>query len=222
MTDAAFSPVTHEEYAYRQIRDAIARGELAAGSRIVQTDWATRLKISATPVREAIRRLQADGLIVVQPHHGATVVGLRREDGFEIYRLRSMIEPLLLPDAISAFTDADATEVRRFCEEMDRTNDPVRFSDLNSAFHTAMTKHCHGWASRIALQLRMASAPYVALTLRAEASRMKESNQDHCDLVEAFVSRDIEAAKEITLRHLHSTLALIARELSALGDGQGS
>ena len=204
-------PVTSGDFAYAALTNAIVTGELEADSRIVQADWAEKLGVSVTPLREAIRRLQADGMVKQVPHKGATVVGLRRDEAEEIYSLREILEPKLVAPAIEAITPQIHEVALALCNDMSNTTDPTLFSELNTKFHSCLTDTVSGWTARLAYTLRMAAAPYVNLTLRQFPEQMQSSNQEHFELLEAYDSRDVEKAKTVAVRHLRSSLSLLRK-----------
>lgn len=128
-------PGTQAEYAYEQIRLAIVTGQLSSGERILQGEWADALDISVTPVREALRRLEQDGLIDSAPHRGTTVIGLDLKQAQEIYQLRRVIEPLQVARSIGKLTAADYTAGRKLCDSMAQCDDVIEFTELNQMFH---------------------------------------------------------------------------------------
>src|SRR5699024_9343417 len=78
------------------LRKAILKGEFKAGERLVQTELAERIGVSRMPIREALRTLEIEGLVKLEPHKGAVVREISKEDITEIYELRSILEPLAL------------------------------------------------------------------------------------------------------------------------------
>lgn len=208
-------PQTTTEYAYRALRTAIANGELTSGHRVVQRDWAERLGISVTPVREALNRLSSDGLVTVSPHRGATIIGLRLEDAEEIYRLRVIVDPLLVPKQVELFTPERLQSCLRLCELMESAASAVEFSELNQSLHQQLSEGITGWTAFTSAQLRMAAAPYVALTLRFDVDRMRESNKDHYELLDALTDADVHRAEAATVKHMTDSLKLLRQAFAA-------
>ncbi len=123
------------------IRELILHGELPPGAPIRQEWLSARLGVSRIPVREALRQLDAEGLVVFAPHRGAMVPLLSPEEIGELYELRSLIEGDLLRRAVPHFGPADATRARNAVEELNHAfaSEEVRaWGRLNWAFHAAL------------------------------------------------------------------------------------
>ncbi len=95
------------------LREAILAGRLSPGSRVRQEELAEEFGISRIPVREALRRLEAEGLVVLVPNSGAWVAKLDRAECVEIYRIREQIEPLAILDKLPEPQRADAGRAGR-------------------------------------------------------------------------------------------------------------
>src|SRR5699024_10282630 len=89
------------------LRKAILKGELQAGERLVQAQLAEAIGVSRMPIREALRTLELEGLVVMEPHKGAVVRPISKEDIEEIYELRIALEPLALKKSVPNFTKQD-------------------------------------------------------------------------------------------------------------------
>ena len=100
------------EIAYETLKHAIITGEIPAGSRIVETDYAERMHISRTPLREALRKLEQDGLVEYVMRRGVIVRAFTMEDVMEIYTIRNSLEMLTLPAIIQKATPQDLAELR--------------------------------------------------------------------------------------------------------------
>lgn len=209
-------PQTSVDYAYHTIRDAIVRGVLPAGERLILKDWADELGISVTPVREAVQRLQTDALIDFVPHKGATVVGLSRATGLEIYDLRILVEPKLMAQAVAEFGETRRRQALELCDRMDEAASLSVFAELNQQFHTLMLTVPPSWTARVVDMLRTASAVYVATSLEGDRSRLHASNQEHRELVEAFAAGDVARAEGLTVEHLASTRRILAEDAEGL------
>ncbi|MBQ2461357.1 MAG: GntR family transcriptional regulator, partial [Clostridia bacterium] len=101
MPQITFQPMMESrpirDIAYEVLRHAIITGEIPAGERIVETEYASRLHISRTPLREALRRLERDGLVEYEMRRGVMVRAFTLEDVEEIYTIRNAMEMLTLP-----------------------------------------------------------------------------------------------------------------------------
>lgn len=206
-------PTTSEEFAYHEVRTEILTGRIPAGTRIIQSEIAAKLGVSVTPVREAMRRLQSEGLVNLTPHRGATVGELELSKAREIYQLRILLEPMSVERAVPHFTSENVQELESLCVQMDAADNVSEFAALNQRFHEKLLDLDNGWLSRIIQMLRMASSPYVALSLHANPKMMAESNAEHRKMLRAFAEADIAAAREITVHHLSGTMVTLEEHL---------
>ena len=108
------------EIAYDVLKKAIITGEIPAGERIVETEYADRLHISRTPLREALRKLERDGLVEYVMRRGVIVHAFTTEDVDQIYTIRNSLEMLTLPYIIENATAEDIAALREKLAEMDK------------------------------------------------------------------------------------------------------
>jgi DNA-binding GntR family transcriptional regulator len=203
---------TKSEWAYRRLRDMIADGTLAAGSRLVLRQLASDLGLSEMPVREALRMLQRDGLVVFESHRGATVVAISGEEVLTGISLRMWLEVLAVEQAAERRSERDLTAARRAVRETAaavEANDAGGFSVSNRAFHQALEASADElvrttvddlwnrvWQARRNLSL---------FALRPE--QMTLASREHDELLAAVEARDVPAARAAMERHRASALA---------------
>ena len=127
--------------AYAALRQKIVSGELAVGARLKERDLCGELNVSRTPVREALRQLQADGLVTIEPRRGGVVAGIDEDEADEVYALGVLLESY---GASLAARRIDAEQLAELSEILDRmdavlqTDSPEarsRYLELDSAFH---------------------------------------------------------------------------------------
>src|SRR6202050_3223278 len=104
------------ERAYSAVRDGILQGRYNAGSRLTEQELASALGVSRTPVREALRRLHAEGLVEFEPNHGAVVALFELEDAEEIFELRALLEPISARRAAERVTAPIIAQLRVLAE----------------------------------------------------------------------------------------------------------
>ena len=201
---------TAHEYVLSTLRSAILGGTLAGGTRLVQTELATELDVSTTPVREALRDLATEGLVVFDPHRGAVVRPLHIDEVREIYELRITLEPLMVRRNVEKLTEERLEHAEELAQRMQTETNLSVWVDLNRAFHTIFSENSDG--SRLAGildSLRDSASAYVSLSLEARPQQVPEANTEHAELVRLYRNRDTDGAVELTLRHLRSTLTAI-------------
>jgi DNA-binding GntR family transcriptional regulator len=111
--------VTAEEEAYRYLFDAICQGRFATEQRIVAESIGAELSMSRMPVREALRRLHSEGLVILRPNRGAIVKGLDIDELRDIFDMRAALEGLAIRIAAPRCTDAHLSTLERLLDDMD-------------------------------------------------------------------------------------------------------
>lgn len=200
---------TAYEHVRTTVRAAILDGTLSGGTRLVQSELATELGVSTTPVREALRDLAAEGLVVLDPHRGALVRALDMAEVREVYELRMVLEPVMVRRVVQQVTDVQLQRAEDLCDQMDKETDPGAWVALNRGFHGTLNEADKG--SRLAgilSGLRDSAAAYVAVSLDVPKHR-EEANSEHRKILEFYRRRDQDAAVEFTLQHMHSTLRVM-------------
>ncbi|MQA97564.1 MAG: FCD domain-containing protein, partial [Streptosporangiales bacterium] len=189
--------------AYVRISDEIHDGTLRPGAPLVETILAKRLGMSRTPVRDALNRLEQDGL-VERYDRGLRVRRRSPEEILEIYEIRVVLEAMAARGAAERRTALDLVRLeqaqRRMGELAD--DDPVERVQLNRAFHRALWRAGHN--TTLADMLARLSSHiyrYSSTTLQQEG-RWDEANREHEALIEAIRDRDPDRAAEIAAAHL--------------------
>jgi DNA-binding GntR family transcriptional regulator len=211
---------TAHEYVLTTLRSAILGGTLAGGTRLVQTELASQLEVSTTPVREALRDLATEGLIFFDPHRGAVVRPLDINEVREIYELRITLEPLMVRRAVERLTDEQLDHAEELARRMGTESNLSAWVDLNREFHAIFSEIGDGnRLAGILASLRDSASAYVSLSLEARPQQVPEANSEHADLIRLYRARDVDGAVELTLRHLRSTLDAIeaAHERGVIG-----
>ena len=198
---------TAHEFVRETLRKAILRGDLPGGSRLVQADIAARLKVSTTPVREALRDLATEGMITLDPHRGGVVRELNWDDMQEIVMIRQALEPQIIRLAIERISDDELGRAEVMSKAMAKETDVGSWVELNQSFHSIF--HAATRSKRllaISKGLQDAAATYVARAQQERPEVRKRSNDEHRALLEAFRRRDVEAAIEVQLHHVIAPL----------------
>lgn len=201
---------TAHQHVLSMLRPAILDGSITAGTRLVQTEIAEMFEVSTTPVREALRDLATEGLVFFDPHHGATVRTLTVEEVQEIYKLRMVLEPLMIQKVISSITKDRLLSAKKLIDAMDHEKDPLTWSRLNHQFHSSLSDPAdNSKLTGFVNNLRDCSSVYVSLSLHVRPDQMKEANYDHQNLVELYAQKNEKECIAVTLHHLEATLQAI-------------
>ena len=210
LLDVALSRRTAHELVRDTLRRQILDGTLDGGTRLVQADIATQLRVSTTPVREALRDLATEGLIRLDAHRGATVVALDLDDVREVYELRKVLEPLAMRWAATRITPAELDRAAQLQARMDTEGDPAVWVGLNAEFHKLLTAAAQSPRLGAMLQrLHDSSVQYIGLSFSYRPSQMAHGNRDHHRLLTALRAGDADGAAAGIDGHLSSTLRAI-------------
>ncbi|MFI5477072.1 GntR family transcriptional regulator [Streptomyces cacaoi] len=198
------------------IRDLVRSGEIRPGDVLRQRDLAVRFSVSATPVREALGRLEAEGLLVVHPHRGASVVKPAAENKAEIYGIRAALEGYAAELACARITDEELAKVVELHEGIRKLKpddpDVVR---LNREFHEQLflSSHSDHLISLIRQTWNVLPSRGPQVVWRPHT----ESVQHHQQMVDALTARDPELLGALTRSHI---LGAIDHMNQALGRGR--
>jgi DNA-binding GntR family transcriptional regulator len=190
---------------YERIRNDIVEGELTPGSRLVEATLASRYGASRTPVREALRELEHDGL-VERRERGATVRQPTAEQIEEIYEVRCLLESAAVGVAAERHGEIDEVRLAALLEEMealDPTDVPGRVR-LNGEFHQALWRASQNQVMVEMLERLYANMKSLPLTTLDDDDRWRESIKEHRGLLEAVAARDPERASSLMSDHLRS------------------
>lgn len=208
---------TVHEFVRRTLRAAVMDGTLPGGARLVQADLAHQLGVSTTPVREALRDLATEGLVVLDPHRGAIVRALDIDEVRELYDLRMTLEPMMVRRVISTITTDRLDLAAGLQRRMEEPCDASTWSELNRDFHALFSEPDDSTRlATILAGLRDSAAPYVALSLVSRPEQVPEANAEHAEMLDVYRAGDVDRAVELTLTHLRSTLRAI-EEAHTLG-----
>jgi DNA-binding GntR family transcriptional regulator len=195
------------EMAYRQLRRAIHGGTIATNVHLTETDLAAWLKMSRTPVREAMRRLQSEGLLVNQPFRGAVVVGLDENHLRDLYAVRELLEVAAVVWCATHANDRDIAALEDIlAKESASLRDAWTLIDLNQRFHQTI---CHGAHNEFLL--RALSAIQSSFVLLGKSNlvseeRARESHAEHLAILKAIRSHDPKAAERAAKAHVRTSL----------------
>lgn len=190
-----------------QIRELILSNELPPGSRISQESLAERFGTSRIPVRDALNRLESDGLVVLKPSSGAWVAKLDFNECVEIYKIRERIEPLALSEAAANMTDADIDLLQDLVEQMEAATDTETFLKLDREFHlasyrTSGMKQLNEMVHRFWNTTQQYRRAFTKIMGNEGAWVI---HAEHRLMIEALRRRDAEGASQMLHEHIRRT-----------------
>lgn len=205
---------TKTQIALQELREDIRSGTLAAGERLRVDEVAAELGMSPTPVREALRLLQADGLVEFRPHQGIVVASLSATQTAEIYHLRALLEPDAVMLAVPRMSEHQLAELRRLHEKVVKAVHSGRgsaVSDTNAAWHWALYRNC-GSDHLVAFIQRLWDA-FPWRTIWAITGRAEQSLREHQEVMDAIDAGDAELAAERMRTHVLSGVETLINRL---------
>jgi DNA-binding GntR family transcriptional regulator len=209
--------VTSAERALATLRDLIMGGELAPGARLGEVEIADRLGVSRTPVREALSRLAAEGLVEIAPNRGARVVTWTVAELEGVFDLRAVLEPQLTAHAVPNAAPADVDELDALARRMHEVGTPGPGQDLdalvplNRAFHDRLV----ALAAHPTLATALAAAIHPPIVRRNfltyDEASLRRSLAHHSEIVAALRAGDPEWARAVMTSHIANARAVMVR-----------
>ena len=193
---------------FNTLRQAILKGELEPGERLMEIQLAKRLGVSRTPIREAIRKLELEGLVVMVPRKGAYVAGLSSEDVKEVLEIRAVLEGLAASLAAKNASAADIEQLQEIVEKFKvaaEEKDVVKLINFDSDFHDVMYRASK---NKKLIQLISALREQVQRFRVAYFTKIRSTQtliEEHKDLVSSIVNNEPDRARAIAEKHISTT-----------------
>jgi len=190
---------------YENLRNAIMKQKLKRGERLVENTIAEKMNISRTPVREALRQLESEGLVVHMPRRGTVVQGISREDALDIYNIREVLEGLVVRLACERRSQEEVEILHRYMEQMEAAIHAGAYEKLMKLHHefndvilqaaqskrlSGMVKHLHEYLT----SMRTVSLEKI--------QRQEDALEEHREIVKAIEERCTEEGEEKARVHV--------------------
>lgn len=207
------------EKAYVAIRDGIVRGIFSPGSHLTAQDLASATGLSRTPVREAMRRLHAEGLIKFIPHRGAFVRRLDEQEVVKVYDLIVLLESLAAQGCAKNATPPQLAEMESIVSQMEdlvaSEKSAADVADLNHRFHRLIVASADNSWLESAFSI-IVEVPQLLNTFRGyHLDELQRSQAQHVELMMAFKARDANWAHSIMTSHVMAARHVLMREINA-------
>lgn len=191
---------------FETLRDAIINQVLKPGERLMEIQLADEMGVSRTPVREAIRKLELEGLVVMVPRKGAYVAGVSMKDIHEVFELRSALEGLAVTLAAERITDAELEELERQVvkesEEREADINTIVYIDTtihDMIYQAARNQRLVQFISILQEQLQRFRAASLS-----KPGRSKTALEEHKKIVEALAERNGKLAAKLAREHIEN------------------
>ena len=201
---------------HERLRAAIISGELSPGSPVIEAELATRLGASRTPVREALRRLEAEGLLEPRGLRGSVVRELRSDEVECVFEIREALESLAARRAARTLRVSELRKLEQQVEQMrGAVDDPAEMERYDTTFHDLILANANGERlKRMLTELREELIAYRFLSL-SDPDRRRATVVEHEAIVEALRARDENAAAQRTAAHIANARAAVLRLAAA-------
>lgn len=200
---------TRSAAAYQKLRQRILDGSLPGGTLLVEATLVREFGISRTPIREALHRLEAEGMLAALPRGGYSVVALTNKDLHDFYQIRAALEGLAAETAAHRVTRTDIARLEDLYDEMAAALDQDREDDLarlNREFHQAIALASGN--SQLHYMLDNLKAVFERFRTGAVSNdeRRRQAHHEHGELIEALRARDAATARRLAEQHVHRAL----------------
>ncbi len=193
--------------AYQTLYDAIATGQIKPGDRLRETDLATRVGLSRTPIREAIRRLESEGIVEHKPRIGAVVKTLSQQEVVELYEMRIVLETTA---AQMAAKHASPAETRRLEElntaMLDACDHPTQVAQLNQQFHRCIVRAARNRYLERSYRGLASALIVLGDTTLETPTRVKTVVEQHQTIIDALKAGNGSQAAEAMSLHMETSL----------------
>lgn len=186
------------------LREAIVTGEFDDGEELNQVELAKHFGVSRVPVREALRRLQAEGLVSAEAHRRVVVPGLNRDRISEIFEVRALLEGYLLERSALHLDEGRLAELRAVCDAMDKARGRDAWLARNHDFHHSLLAPADGPLT-VALVERLSHQVERYLRRTGGVHRPKEAGREHRAILDALERRKVKEAVKVLSQHILST-----------------
>ena len=208
---------------FNTLRKAILKGELKPGERLMEIALAERLGVSRTPVREAMRKLELEGLVVMIPRRGAQVANITEKDLNDVLEVRMALENLSIENACKKMTEEQLAELKKAAKVFEATMEEgnlVKLAEADVAFHEVIYQSSDNRRlNQVLNNLREQIYRYRVEYLKEEETR-KLLVKEHDEIYEAIRNRNVKTAQEISYQHIENQREASVRSIREENDSR--
>lgn len=212
-----------QEQAYQALRSAILAGELAPGQRLVETHLAKNLQVSRTPIREALRQLQNEDLVMLDPDNVLRVATFSTTDAIQLYNCRMALEQLAIAEACEHATDEQFKTLGRMVDQAEKLvhNEPSQLTnfqllDLDYRFHRLLAESSGNLWLRSLLDQVFDKMMLLRIQTIQQNPDVLNVRTEHRRIYEALTQRNGQAAIQAIQEHLVAAKNRVVQEMQHL------
>jgi DNA-binding GntR family transcriptional regulator len=195
------------EVVFESLREAIIQGILRPGERMMELQLADELGVSRTPVREAIRKLELEGFVVMVPRKGAYVAGITDKDIIDVFEVRAALESLAAGLAAQRITEEEMEKLERSMVQISEIATSADIHALvheDTQFHEIIYRASRNQRLTLILTNLQDVIQRFRLTTLSRPGRTREALEEHRQLVEAISERNAELAQRLAWEHIEN------------------
>lgn len=209
-----------KEVVYDLIREDILQGKHKPGTRLIIDELAVNLGVSQIPIREAMRQLEADGFITIEPYVGATVTEIDANFIFEVFALLESMEIISCRAACSLMSDADIQTLGQMIEAMETSvTDPGEWTEKNKELHLFICQSAKTHLVYKMMQKVLDHWDRLRLHYLKDVfgNRIESAQEEHRLILQAILKRDADEAESVIREHNQRALESYIKHLRAIG-----
>jgi DNA-binding GntR family transcriptional regulator len=201
-----------EQVVYETIKNAILAREIAPGTQLVETTISEKLQVSRTPIRNAIKKLQEEGLVTIIPNRGAFVLQPTREEIMQAFEFRTELECIAVPYALKNITKEDIQTLRgMIAEELEsyKEQDILKYIHINKEFHSFLARKTNNkfLIESVETLLRKINIYLILYGVFYYVNLNELTNtKDHEKMVDLIERKEAEQLQQVIREHLHTSL----------------
>ena len=201
--------------AYRVLKRAIIRGDLTPNSKLILTEIAKSLRISITPIREAISKLASEGLVTIIPNKGMIVKEIDIDDFQESLQVRAFLDGLIAKLATEKITNKEIDDMMEMMHEMEqrvKEDDRLTYNDLDIKFHDFLLTIAGNKALKEIYNNLIEHGYRFRLRTLKISDRMGKSLKEHREIALKIKERNSDEANRVSQKHIESILRSLERD----------
>lgn len=197
--------------AYEYIKQRILSGDLQLGSPISESEIAQILGISRSPIREALKRMESEGLVNHYPGRGAFVTQITEQDVEEIFELRLIIELLALKKAYNVIPEDTIKDIKQKITGLNSSSSAAQYYEANQSLHDTIINY--GVSNRLKNFYNMVASMIEVMTRISakDPNHFANSRIEHLNIIEALLNRDRQGAEDELSRHIRGVKTKTAK-----------
>ena len=190
---------------FKEIEEAILSGQFKPRERLIEMDLISRFGVSRTVIREALKKLEAKGLIRTTPYRGAVVADLTIQEIEEIYFVRTELEKIAARLVLENITRAEIQELKKFSKEVEKNlrEKTQQMIEKDSEFHRMIFKTCHNDYLYEMIDYLRTKAHIVRFNAWSLPHRIEESIIEHQAMIKAIEERNLSQFEKLIVKHLN-------------------